>query len=518
MRRWDGILQTPLKSLNFRKQVPKNLAINLFSFLTTLIIGFWLTPYLLKHLGIVAYGFIPLAMFLSSYVSVILNAINISINRFLLITLQKEQTQDSNEIFNTAFVIILAFIVVQSLIMGVILLDIEKFFQIPPLLVSDTLWLFGLTFVGFSLSLFRSVFGTSLFAYNRLDILRVIDIAQNIVRLGVIIFFFTYETPSLKAIGIANLVASLSAIVPTLYYFRRFTPQLTLNLRFFRQTRVKALSKMSFWILINQVGVLLLGNIDLYLVNRFLSPQVTGEYAIILQVMTIFRTMGGLLGGVLTPVIMIYYANGHYDKLQQMTLLFAKLMAIVMVIPLALVVYFSEILLSVWLGESFGYLYEIVSFSLIFLLFTLPMIPFYSINVAYDKVKIPAIATLVLGLLNLIYLFCLIYYNILGLWSVILGKFIYEFLYNAIFMPWYVRKIMKSDKISFFIIPIISMLSFVFVYGVIWLCERGVHIETFGEIVLFGIALFVVLLGFLFYLFLSQEERKLLVKMYIIKK
>ncbi len=91
-----------MQNLNLSKQLPLNFIINIFSFALTLLIGLWLTPYLLKSLGIIAYGLIPLAMFFSQYISVILNAINISINRFLIISLQKNQDEEANQIFNTS--------------------------------------------------------------------------------------------------------------------------------------------------------------------------------------------------------------------------------------------------------------------------------------------------------------------------------------------------------------------------------------------------------------------------------
>jgi len=196
-----------MKGLEFHKQVPKNLLLNILSFISTIVIGIWLTPYLLKHLGIIAYGFIPLAMFFSQYISIIINSINTSINRFLVLSLQKEDYLEANKIFTTSFIILCFFIFLQVIFMIIVLFDINLFFKIPKYLLDDVVWLFGLTFVGFSISLLRGIFGTSLFAYNRLDILRVIDIIQNITRILIIVILFFFETPSLKYIGIANLLA-----------------------------------------------------------------------------------------------------------------------------------------------------------------------------------------------------------------------------------------------------------------------------------------------------------------------
>ncbi|MFK5894849.1 MAG: MATE family efflux transporter [Pseudomonadota bacterium] len=506
-----------MKTQDFKKQVPKNIIINVFSFGITVLAGLWLTPYLLKTLGIVAYGLIPLAMFFSQYVGVILNSINISISRFLLISLQKRQDQVANEIFNTSFVIILAFSIVQAVIMLVVLFDINYFFNISDELVEDAIWLFGLTFIGFSISLLRSIFGTSLFAYNRLDKLRLIDVLQNVVRLIIIVSLFLYDKPSLKYIGVANLFASVSAFIPTLHYFKKYTPQLRINLSLFKKHRAAELSKLSVWILINQVGVLLFGNADLYIVNKFISVSATGEYAIIIQVTSLFRTLAGLLATVLTPVIMIYYTNNEHKKIKNILVLSAKLLSLVIVIPLVVTIYFSGDLIAVWLGEEYRYIANILSYSLLFLLFAVPTMPLYSVNVAYNRVKLPAILTILLGVVNIISIYLLISYTDLGLWSVVLARLIYEFLYNSIFMSIYVSKIIKTNYRVLFQIPMITVLYFILIYISIYSIDYMLNITSLLNIIILSIGLSIMFTPIFYLLFFSNEEKKFIKSRYFNK-
>ena len=506
-----------MTSHNFSKQIPKNLAINILSFFATVVIGLWLTPYLLKHLGIVAYGLIPLAMFLSQYVSVIINAINMSINRFLLIALQKKQDKDANEIFNTALVIILAFIILQALVMGVILFDITQFFTIPQDLIVDATWLFGLTFIGFSISLFRSVFGTSMFAYNRLDILRMIDIVQNVVRVLSIIIFFIYDAPSLKYIGVANFLAALSAVVPTLYYFKKFTPQLKVKVTSFSKHRVSELSKMSTWVLINQVGVLLLGNIDLYLVNKWIGTQATGEYAIVLQFTSIFRTFLTLLAGILAPVIMIYYANNEFDKLKQFIIISSKLMVIGLILPLSLLIGFSEEILRFWLGSEYMYLHTLISYGLLFFVFTIPVIPLFNVTMAYNKVKLPALLAVGFGILNVIAIYLFVIYTDLQLWGVVSMKLVFEILFSS-FILIYVSKILMMSWFKLFGVYILSFISFLFIYIVIYTLKSFIQIDTFIQLVSIGIIMAVTILPLLIISLFTAEEKMILTNKYPILK
>ncbi len=502
---------------NFSKQMPKNLFVNIASFATTVVIGIWLTPYLLKHLGIVAYGLIPLAMFLSQYVSVIINAINMSINRFLLIALQNNEDRNANEVFNTALVIVFAFIALQAIIMGVILFDITKFFTISEELIVDATWLFGLTFIGFSISLFRSVFGTSMFAYNRLDILRMIDIIQNVVRVASIVILFSYDEASLKYVGIANLLAALSALGPTLYYFKKFTPQLRINARFFSKHRVSELSKMSTWVLINQVGVLLLGNIDLYLVNKWIGTQATGEYAIVLQFTSIFRTFLTLLAGILAPVIMIYYANSDFDKLKQFTVISSKMMVISFILPLSILIGLSEQILGFWLGRQYMYLHTLISYSLLFFVVAIPVIPLFNVTIAYNKVKLPALVAVGFGLLNIIAIYIFVTYTTFQLWGVVSMKLVFEILFSS-FILIYVSKILRMSWYKLFGVYMLSFISFLLMYVCIASIKYLIEIDTFLQLLLIVTGFAMLVFPIMIIALLTSEEKIILTNKYPIFK
>jgi membrane protein EpsK len=66
-------------------QVTKNISMNMISFLVNIFIGLWTVPYLVKEIGIAAYGFVPLALMFAEYAGFIIQSLNASISRFLII-------------------------------------------------------------------------------------------------------------------------------------------------------------------------------------------------------------------------------------------------------------------------------------------------------------------------------------------------------------------------------------------------------------------------------------------------
>ena len=65
--------------------------------------GLWLTPYLIRHLGVAAYGLVPLAVTVTSYMGLFTTALNAAVGRFITLCLDRHDYAEANRIFNTSF-------------------------------------------------------------------------------------------------------------------------------------------------------------------------------------------------------------------------------------------------------------------------------------------------------------------------------------------------------------------------------------------------------------------------------
>jgi hypothetical protein len=59
-----------------------NLTSNVLSFGISVLVGIWLTPYLIRRLGVGAYGLIPLTTSVTSYLAIFTVALNSAVGRF----------------------------------------------------------------------------------------------------------------------------------------------------------------------------------------------------------------------------------------------------------------------------------------------------------------------------------------------------------------------------------------------------------------------------------------------------
>lgn len=499
-----------MEKLNFRKQVPKNLAMNVLSFLINVFVGLWIIPYLVKHIGVAAYGLVPLAMFFSEYVSVIIQSLNAAINRFLLIALQKKDFYQANRIFNTSLVIMLVFAFLQAILMAFIVFDLSTFIDFPEALAYDAALLFLFTFLGFLLSLFRAVFATPLFAHNRLDLLRINDISQTLIRVGMIILLFSADEPLLRYVGIANFIASLLVFFQTFYFSRKLAPQIKIDLFLFDKGRVKELSNMGGWILVQQIGGLLFLKIDLYIVNKFIGANQAGEFAAVIQWNNLIRTMMAILSGVIAPIVMIYYARNEIDKLIDLSKIAVKLMGLVLAVSVGVLCALSEDILGLWLGESFKNLEGIMILSLVPLVINLAVLPLFTINVAYNRVKFPGIVTFVLGITNFAFALFLVVQTELGVYGVLIATAIILTLKNAVFTPIYAAKILEINSLTF-ITPLFSgLFGFGFVYLIALTGSTMLSIDSVIELIFILCMTVLISLPIIFIGIFSSEERKLI--------
>ena len=81
-------------------QVKKNLLFNIISLLVNVAIGILYTPYLVKSLGVVAYGVVPLALIINQYISVVTGSLTSALTRFYSIALQKGDKEEGDYHFD----------------------------------------------------------------------------------------------------------------------------------------------------------------------------------------------------------------------------------------------------------------------------------------------------------------------------------------------------------------------------------------------------------------------------------
>ena len=434
---------------NFKGQLPKNLLVNIANFILSIIIGLFLIPYFIGTLGVSAYGLIPLATSITGYVTILTDSLNGAVSRFLTIDLHQGNCGKANKTFNTALFCLSGIIVL--LIPLIILLSFYApiFFNVPIGQESEVVLLFLGVFSAFLLRSWSGSFTVLLYAYNRLDLLNLLNIMSVLIQLSLIVVLFNQFSPQLRYIGLAYLISSILFLLCAILLSKRVYPHLYISVHDIDRSRFQDLTQMGWWAVVDQIGSLLFLQIDLIVVNLLFGSIATGEYAMVFTWAVLIRGIAGTLAGVLSPMILTYYAKDKVNEIILITKSAVKGMGLFIALPIGLACGFAPQLLTLWVGPQFTYLAPLMWVLILPLVINISVIPLFTINVAFNKVRIPGIVTFFMGIGNVILAFSLPVLLGWGYFGVAVAGAIVLTLKNTFFTPWYATKIMGISSNTF---------------------------------------------------------------------
>lgn len=492
----------------FSKQVPKNLFANVLYFILNIIIGLFLVPFFIDSLGVASYALVPLATSLTGYVNLVVQSLNTSVSRYLTIDLQRKEFKKANITFNTALFGTLGIILLMLPLAILISYYAPSFFEIPTSQENAARILFLGVISSFLLRAWGSNFGVSLFAYNRLDLQNLVNAVNILVQVGLIILLFRFYSPSLVYIGLAYLIGAATAFILTIVFSRKINPHLKVNIKDFRRSKVNEITGMGGWVIINQIGTLLFLQIDLIVVNKLFGTVAGGEYSVVLTWSMLLRTIAGMLVGVLTPVILTYYAKKRIDELIEVSKKAVKFTGLAMALPIGYICGFAPQLLSLWVGPEFARLSLLMVLMLSHLVINLPVMPLFAINVAYNKVRIPGIVTFFMGIGNFLLAVMIPYLTGWNYYGVALAGAIMLTLKNAFFTPWYATKVLGISSATFVKYMIPGVFSMVLTAGASRLVADYFQISSLISLLICGIILTAIYLLAVWEFGLKQIERQ----------
>lgn len=389
--------------MSSKKQLSLNLLANLVTFIVGLVINLFLTPYIIKNVGIDAYGFIPLSGNIISYITIVSIALNSMAGRFITIAVHEGDIRKANIYFNTVLFSNVFLMFIFGIIFSFMVIYLEKFLNIPTTLMFDIKTLFSLTFFSSIITVGFSVFSVATFCLNRLDIRSLIAISENVIKVIVLISLFSIYDPNIIFIGVATFVVTLTTIIFNIFLTKKLLPQFKIATKYFELKSVKLLVGSGIWNSVGQTSSILLTGFDLLLANIFLGETDTSYIAISKTIPGLIWSMSAMLVAVFVPQLTILYAKKEFDKLLKETRLSLKIVGQLMTIPLAGFVVFGDIFYKLWLpNQNIQIIYLITLITLIPNFIEVFVGPLNNIFAVTNKIKMPTIAVFITGVVNLI--------------------------------------------------------------------------------------------------------------------
>lgn len=423
--------------IQFQKRFLPNLITNIFYFILNLGVGLALIPYFVDSLGYAAYGLIPLATSITSYVTMIIDAVNIPVSRYLSIALQKGDHKQANITYNTVLIGTLGIIIALIPVAVIVAWCAPYFFNIGDSAVADVFLLFLLVMGSVLVRAWGSNFMATLFAYNRLDLRNYVNIVYTGLQIGLIVLLFTILTPSLVSVGVAYFFAAVASLVFSIVLSKKTAVYLRLRLSDYSGSLFKEIIGVSLWSLLDKFGGILNGTIALLVANRVLGEVLASDYSIALTVYSGLIAVGGLITSLFAPKVYSYISVSDMKGLLSFCMSAIKCSGIVIALPIAVICLFTPDILTVWMGAEYTYLTPLVWIVVLPSLFWIAVSPIGSFGIGLLKVRGPAFSAVFTGCLNVVLSIILPTVFNMGVYGIALSSFIAVWLHAGVICPIY---------------------------------------------------------------------------------
>lgn len=432
-------------------QTAINLTAKFISYGTTLLISFFLTPYLVEKLGAEAYSFYPIANNFISYMSVVSVALNSMASRFITVALTRKENKKANVYFVSILYgnLILSAVLLVPMIIIIVFLD--KILNIPIDLIVSVKILFILVFISMLVNLLTNVFGVAVFAKNRLYLSSILEIIVGIIRVLLYLVLFLLFKPTIVYVGIVSLGTVVFTVIFQYVFTKKLLPEIVIKYKYFSWDGIKEILSSGIWNSVNQIGVVLLSTVGLMMCNNLYGAYEGGNYSVALTIPTFINGIVSMLSSVFLPMLTIKYAKGNKKEVIEHVYMTQNIIGVIINVFIAIFMAVGINFFKLWMPSIDPYKVQRLSILAIsYLLVTSVSWPLSNLNTVMNRVKIPAIVMVVTGLLNIVVILLMYYLTDLGVYSIPLGQMILFILNRAIFVVIYTAKSMGEKWYIFY--------------------------------------------------------------------
>jgi len=326
---------------------------NWLSLALTYVVGFLLAPFVVHHLGSVAYGVWTIVLSLTSYMSLLDLGLRSAVVRFVSRDHALREHRRASETLSATFWLrlwIALLIVFFSLSISAFLL---RFFHLPAEMQNEARVAVVLTGLSLAITLLAGVFGGVLTALHRFDLLSLVSVGQAILRASGFVWLLKtgHHIPALAA---WELLCSLAGGVALWRFARWSYPELHISFTQPRRETIKNIWSYSSYVFLMHIFGQVIYYTDNLVVGAFVSVSAVTFYAIGGSLSEYLRQIVASMTSTFMPLAGRFEATGERDSLRKL-LSYGTRTALVVALPIAMTLFFrGQTFIQVWVGEQFA--------------------------------------------------------------------------------------------------------------------------------------------------------------------
>jgi len=337
----------------------RGIASNWLGLALTIVISFFMSPFVVNKLGSIYYGIWALSLQFTGYLNLFDFGVRDAVIRYTSKYVARGQSGQLNVVIGTA---LLTYMPIVAAVIGITVLCVWAVpgpFEIDEPYHAATRW--AVLFAGLTIasSFLFNVFNGILMGLRRFDASNAINVAVLLLRSGVIVVLLSagYGLIALAAVQFAfAFLGGIAAAFAGAHFLRKrdmkFAPRLPTG------RRLPAVAKRVFgygtYALLHSIGQKIIFSSDTLVVGAFLSVSAVTPYSIAGSLIQYLRTLLMSTVRVFVPATSELHARGENERLKILITRAARL-AIIIVLPIAIVyAVLGHDFVRLWMGPQFA--------------------------------------------------------------------------------------------------------------------------------------------------------------------
>jgi len=332
--------------------IARNALSNWTAFLYVAGVSFFLSPFIVKHLGATAYGVWSLLVALVGYLGLLDFGVRGAVTRFIAQHHAVGDNKAASGIASGAVVLFGCAGGIAIAVASVVAVYSSTLFNIPPELADTAKTVLVISGFTVASTLIGAVFGGVLTGLERFDISAGIEILITTVRtIGVIVVL--EDGHGLPALAYVHLITSLAYGVLAWFAVRRLYSNFRLDFRQPLRQPIKTILSFSAFLSAIHVLAMLIFYTDAVVIAVVLPISAVAVFAIAGNLVDYASKVAGALSKQITPRVSALKSLGSVD-VGEAVLLTARL-ATLACTPIAMTFFVrGESFISLWMGPEFG--------------------------------------------------------------------------------------------------------------------------------------------------------------------
>lgn len=438
-----------------KKRLMINILATIIAFVVNMGISFFLTPYVVEHIGVEANGFFGLANNFVQYAQLFTVALNSMAGRFITVKIHQKDNEGASRYFSSVIIANVILSIVLTVVFGIIIVFIDKLFDISFNMIGDVklLWIF--IFSNFILGIFTSIYSTATFVKNRLDLSSLANIVGYTIRAAILIICYVFlDANVVWYMGLATFFSGLYLLIANIKYKKQLAPELKFDKSKYDFKAIKELISSGIWNTITKLSSILSSGLDLVISNLFINAKAMGILSISKILPTNILSLFSTVGYVFAPELTKHYAKNDFEKIKEQLFYSIKFLAMFSSIVMAVLFAFGQEFYMLWQPTQDSIqLYILTVISCLQLVFCLPLEPLYNVFTATNKIKTSSIALIISSTSTIVTVFIALRFATTEMAKLIIiagTSTIMEIIRVLVFLPIFGAKYIGCKKTTFY--------------------------------------------------------------------